>query len=83
MKFFKSKDCPNCPAAERNLDELVEELKIKEPIEKYDISTDDGQITALENMVAGTPALVIGEELYDASAMLDKKRLRQALSTLK
>ncbi|MHC1605464.1 MAG: thioredoxin family protein [Candidatus Methanofastidiosia archaeon] len=80
MKFFKSKDCPNCPRAQKNLEELLSELGIDTNVSYFDISTTEGRIEALNNMVMESPAIVIDEEHHGKDVLLDKKKLRSLLA---
>lgn len=76
MKFFKSKNCPSCPKAEQNLAELMAELGIKEKVETFDISTDDGRIEALNNMVMSSPSIVLNDTQVTKEILLDKDKLK-------
>ncbi len=76
IKFFKSKNCPDCPKAEINVNDVLSELKITENVEIYDISTNDGLIEALNNMVMASPALVLENKILDKSVLLDKNKLK-------
>lgn len=82
MKFFKSIQCPRCPEAEKNLKEIIRSLNIQKNIEIFDISTDEGRIEALANMVMSSPALVINEEIIPEEVLLDKKMLADTLKKL-
>ncbi|MCC7569488.1 MAG: thioredoxin family protein [Candidatus Methanofastidiosa archaeon] len=80
MTFFKSKNCPQCPRAQANVEEVMTELGLPLPVPIVDISTTEGRIEALNNMVMSTPSLKIGEEIYGKEDLLDKGRLRALFS---
>ncbi|MHC1598910.1 MAG: thioredoxin family protein [Candidatus Methanofastidiosia archaeon] len=75
--FFKSKDCPQCPRAQANVEEVMEDLEVNHLIDYVDISTTEGRIEALNNMVMSTPSLIIDDELYGKDVLLDKDRLKE------
>lgn len=79
MKFFESPTCPDCPAAKKNVKEVLAKLKLLDALKFFDISTPDGRIEALNNMVMGTPAMMIGEELLTKEVLLDRKRLEDVI----
>lgn len=80
VTFFKSKDCPQCPRAQQVLEETIEELGADISVRYVDISTQDGRIEALNNMVMNTPSLVVEEEVYGKDYLLDKTRLKEILA---
>jgi glutaredoxin len=80
VTFFKSKDCPQCPRAQQVLEEAVQELGTDISVRYVDISTPDGRIEALNNMVMNTPSVVIDEEVYGKDYLLDKPRLKEILT---
>lgn len=78
MKLFISKNCPNCPKAKENMKKLADELSLE--YEMVDISTDDGQIEALDNMVMSTPTLVLDdEEQVGKDTLTDLEALKKTL----
>jgi len=57
--------------------EVLAKLKMTDKLAFFDISTPDGRIEALNNMVMGTPAVVIDEELVTKEILLDRKNSRR------
>lgn len=80
ITFFKSKDCPQCPRAQANVEATIAELGISDVITYIDISTTEGRIEALNNMVMGTPSLMVDGEVYPKDDLLDKERLKGIFS---
>lgn len=79
LKFFESPTCPDCPAAKKNVKEVLAKLKMMDKLAFFDISTPDGRIEALNNMVMGTPAVVIDEELITKEILLDRKKFEETV----
>ncbi len=79
LKFFESPTCPDCPAAKKNVKEVLTKLKMLDALKFFDISTPDGRIEALNNMVMGTPAMMIGEELLTKEVLLDRRKFEEAI----
>jgi len=79
LKFFESPTCPDCPAAKKNVKEVLAKLKMMDKLAFFDISTPDGRIEALNNMVMGTPAVVIDEELVTKEILLDRKKFEETV----
>ena len=79
LKFFESPTCPDCPAAKKNVKEVLTKLKMMDKLAFFDISTPDGRIEALNNMVMGTPAVVIDEELVTKEILLDRKKFEETV----
>jgi len=79
VMFFKSKDCPQCPRAQDALQKALEGLAADIDVTYVDISTVDGRIEALNNMVMETPSLKVGDEVYGKADILDAQRVRQLL----
>jgi len=78
MKLFVSKNCPSCPAAKENMKTLSKEIGFE--YDMFDISTDDGQIEALDNMVMSTPTLVLDdEEQIDKDVLTKSSELKKVL----
>lgn len=80
VTFFKSKDCPQCPRAQLNVESVISDLGLQIPITYVDISTTEGRIEALNNMVMGTPSLMIDGEVYSKEDILDKETLKGLFS---
>ncbi len=80
VTFFKSKDCPQCPRAQSNVESVISELGLSVQITYVDISTTDGRIEALNNMVMSTPSLMMHDEVYNKEDLLDKARLKALFS---
>ena len=80
VTFFKSKDCPQCPRAQSNVESVISELGLSVEITYVDISTTEGRIEALNNMVMATPSLMIDDEVYSKEDLLDKVRLKALFS---
>ncbi|VVB59279.1 Thioredoxin [uncultured archaeon] len=79
LKFFESPTCPDCPAAKKNVKEILAKFKLLEKLKFFDISTDDGRIESLNCMVMGSPTLVVDEEVITKDILLDAKKLENEL----
>ena len=79
LKFFESPTCPDCPAAKKNLKEVLAKFKLLDSLKFFDISTDDGRIESLNCMVMGSPTLVIDEEIITKDVLLDKTELEDVM----
>ena len=75
LKFFESPTCPDCPAAKKNVKEVLTKLNLLDSLKFFDISTDDGRIESLNCMVMGSPTLVIDEEIITKDILLDARKL--------
>jgi len=78
--FFKSQSCPRCPKALENVERAISELDVDMPLAIIDISTTEGRIEALNNMVSETPSVMIDEDLYGADILMDIEKIKQILS---
>ncbi len=79
LKFFESPACPDCPAAKKNVKEVLAKLELLDELKFFDISTDDGRIESLNCMVMGSPTLVVDEEVITKDILLDAKKLEDEL----
>lgn len=75
LKFFESPTCPDCPAAKKNVKEVLTKYNLMGALKFFDISTDDGRIESLNCMVMGSPTLVIDEEIITKDVLLDTRKL--------
>jgi len=75
LKFFESPTCPDCPAAKKNVKEVLTKFNLLDGLKFFDISTDDGRIESLNCMVMGSPTLVIDEEVITKDVLLDVRKL--------
>lgn len=62
--LYKKKDCPNCPIAEKILQEFGVEIEVK------DVSTEDGYIDALMDNINSAPAVKIDGNIHQGVAGL-------------
>ena len=75
--FFKSQNCPRCPRALSNVEKAIADLDIDMPLAIIDISTAEGRIEALNNMVSETPSMLLEEELYGPDILMDIEKIKQ------
>jgi len=78
--FFKSQNCPRCPQALKNIEAAISELDIDMPLAIIDISTTEGRIEALNNMVSETPSMMLDEELYGPDVLMNYEKVKTLLS---
>ncbi|HOP09395.1 MAG TPA: thioredoxin family protein [Candidatus Methanofastidiosa archaeon] len=78
--FFKSQNCPRCPQALKNVEAAIAELDMDMPLAIIDISTTEGRIEALNNMVSETPSMLLEEELYGPDVLMDVGKIKDLLS---
>ncbi|MBU4245586.1 MAG: thioredoxin [Nanoarchaeota archaeon] len=79
LKFFESPTCPDCPAAKKNVKEVLTKFNILDTLKFFDISTDDGRIESLNCMVMGSPTLVIDEDIITKDILLDARKLEEEI----
>ncbi len=79
LKFFESPTCPDCPAAKKNVKEVLTKFNLLDSLKFFDISTDDGRIESLNCMVMGSPTLVIDEDVITKDILLDARKLEEEL----
>lgn len=81
LKFFESPTCPDCPAAKKNVKEVLTKFNLLDSLKFFDISTDDGRIESLNCMVMGSPTLVIDEEVITKDILLDARKLEEEMKS--
>jgi len=79
IMFFKSQNCPRCPQALKNVEAAISDLDIDMPLAIVDISTTEGRIEALNNMVGETPSILLGEELYGPDVLMNPEKIKSLL----
>lgn len=80
LKFFESPTCPDCPAAKKNVKEVLTKFNLLDSLKFFDISTDDGRIESLNCMVMGSPTLVIDEDVITKDVLLDARKLEEEMN---
>jgi len=81
--LFTRKDCPNCPHAKKLLRELAREMADAIKLEEYDLDREEDLLTALQNQVRSTPAVVVEGVLVSAGRRLVREEVLKAIQQTK
>jgi len=83
VMLFTRKDCPNCPQAKKLLRELAQEMADEVKLEEYDLDREEDFLTALQNQVRSTPAVVVDGVLVAAGRRLAREEIVKAIQGTK
>ncbi len=83
VMLFTRKDCPNCPHAKKLLRELAREMADAIKLEEYDLDREEDLLTALQNQVRSTPAVVVEGVLVSAGRRLVREEVLKAIQQTK
>ena len=80
VMLFTKKDCPNCPQAKRVVEEVSGELGQEIEVATFDLDNEEDLITALQNQVMSTPAIVVAGRLVAAGRTFTKTEVLEAVA---
>lgn len=78
IKFLTMPGCHNCEAAKKIFDEIMPEFKDKVEVEKFDMTTPEGQELVQKYSVLASPGIIINDELFSTGGV-DKEKLIEKL----
>jgi len=79
VMLFTRKDCPNCPYAKKLVRELAQEMGDAVRLEEFDLDREEDFLTALQNQVRSTPAVVVEGVLVAAGRRLVREEVVKAI----